>query len=233
MKKSIRLVEIILLLVLFSAVLIACGSGGGGGGGDETSSNNTDSAGVCNSGSLDLYLPVVENATWTYNYGSTVRITDVNTANNSFNIINVGSAGSMTGLIGEDSIGNYISYSGFDNPEFLPVRAYFGFQPLLYEDSIITVGLTWQDSGSSNGYPYSNILTITSTDTNITTPGGQVYNNCIVLQRDITYPNGYDWNPYLTRVVYYIKKGIGYVQEVRTWSDGSQETNYVTSCNIP
>jgi hypothetical protein len=115
----------------------------------------------------------------------------------------------------------------------LPIRGYFGFTPLLYEDSKIALGVTWQHSEVSNGYTYINKLTITSTDTTITTPGGQIYNNCLILQRDITYPNGYNWDPYLTKAVYYIKKGIGFVQEIRTWSDGSQDTNYVTSYNIP
>ena len=192
-----------------------------------------DSGNVLSHFDNNSYLPIVENATWTYNYGSTVKVTNVNTTNNTFDVINVGISGSMAGIGGQDSIGNYISYDGFLSPEFLPIRGYFGFRPLLYEDSKITVGLNWQDSGNSNGYPYTNNLTITSTDTDIITPGGQVYNNCIVLQRDITYPNGYHWDPYLTNVIYYLKKGIGFVQEVRTWSDDSQEINYLISYSIP
>lgn len=236
MKKSFRLVEMVMLAVLFSAVLIACGSGGGSGGSGD--SNSGDGGVGTGSNILALfdknsYLPIVENATWTYNYGSTVKVTDVNTANNTFSIINVGTSGSMSGKGGLDSIGSYISYSAFSAPQFLPIRYYFGFVPLLYEDSKLTLGLSWQDSGDSNGYPYSNKLTVISTDTDIVTPGGQVYNNCLVMQRDISYPNGYFWNPYLTKVVYYIKKGIGFVQEVKTWSDGSQGINYLTSYSIP
>jgi hypothetical protein len=181
------------------------------------------------------YLPIVENATWTYNYGSTVRVTNVDTINNTFIIENVGSSGSMDGRARQDSKGKYISYSGFSYPEFLPIRHYFGFQPLLYENSKMTLGFNWEDSGYSGGYeyPFNNQLTVISTGINISTPGGQIYENCIVLQRDITYPNGYFWNPYLTKVLYYIKEGIGFVQEIRTWSDDSQEINYLTSYSIP
>jgi len=179
------------------------------------------------------YLPIVENTTWTYNYGSTVRVTNVDTMHNTFMIENVGSYGSMDGISGQDSKGKYIGYSGFDSPEFLPIHGYFGFGPLLYEDSKMTLGFSWENSEYTNGYLVSNNLTVISTGINITTPGEQVYENCIVLQRDITYPDDFPWSPYLTRVLYYIKEGIGFVQETRTWSDDSQEINYLTSYSIP
>jgi len=179
------------------------------------------------------YLPIVENATWTYSYNSTVRVTNVDTMHNTFTIENVGLFGSMDGIAGQDSKGKYISFSGFDSPQFLPVRYYFGFGLLLYENSKMTLGFNWEDSGYSGGYLCSNNLTVISTGINITTLGGQIYENCIVLQRDITYPNGYFWNPYLTKVLYYVKEGIGFVQEIKTWSDDSQEINYLTSYSIP
>ena len=97
----------------------------------------------------------------------------------------------------------------------------------------MALGQSWQDSSDSNGYPVANALTITSTDTEIVTPSGQTYTNCLVLQRTISYPNGYNWSRYLTEVVYYLKKGVGFVQDVKTWSDGTRETNYVTSYSIP
>ena len=105
-------------------------TGGGGGDGDVTN----DIGDVLSHFDSNSYLPIVENATWTYNYGSTVMVTNVNTTNNTFDIINVGISGSMAGIGGQDSIGNYISFSGFVSPEFLPIRNDFGFRPLLYED---------------------------------------------------------------------------------------------------
>lgn len=185
----------------------------------------------------DSYLPIVENATWTYNYGSAVRVTNVDNRNNTFIIENIGSPGWMDGMSGQDSKGRYIAWNSASNSEFLPLHHYFTFRPLLYENSRMTLGFSWEDDGTSRGYdavyPYHNQLTVVSTGINITTPGGQIYENCIVLQRDISYPNGYFWNPYLVGVVYYIKEGIGFVQEIQTWSNDSQVVNYLTSYSIP
>jgi hypothetical protein len=103
----------------------------------------------------------------------------------------------------------------------------------MYENSKISPGFTWSDTGSSNNYTYVNKCTITSLSTSYTTPGQQIYDNCIALRRDISYPNGYDWNPYITQVLYYVKQGVGFVAEIRSFSDGSKDTYYVTSYNIP
>jgi len=163
-------------------------------GGETGQLNGIASNGILSPFDKNSYLPIIENTTWTYNNGATVKVTEVDTENNTFRIINTGDSGAMEGIAGADLTGNYIGYSGFSGPEFMPIAGYFGFTPLLYENSKISVGLTWQDSGTSNSYPYTNTCTIVSIDTDITTPGGQIYNDCIVLKREITYPNGYDWN---------------------------------------
>jgi len=47
------------------------------------------------------------------------------------------------------------------------------------------------------------------------------------LTRTISYPEGYDNDPRIEQIVYSLKRGVGFVQEVRSWSDSSSETHYV------
>jgi hypothetical protein len=180
------------------------------------------------------YLPIVEGATWAYNWGPTVQVKNVNINKGTFRIENLGNNNNFfNGKSGKDKKGVFLKYTDFYSPGFLPHAGYFGFQPFLYEDSKMLPGFTWKDSGGSNGYPFANKLTVQSVGASITTPGGQTFNNCVLLQRDINYPKGSDKNRYLTRVIYHVCKGIGFVQGVRTWSDGSTDTLYITSYNIP
>ncbi len=180
------------------------------------------------------YLPIVAGAVWQYNCGA-AQVTAVDTAQNTFTISNIGSSGSLQGYAGRNEFGNFVAFSSFSGPSFLPVHDYFGFHPMMYEDARIGVGLTWQDQGNSNGYPVINTCTVTSTSAQVTTPGGLTFGDCLVLQRVITYPDGYDWPVYLEEVTYYVQRGVGFVEEIRKWSDPAREPeiNYVVSYSIP
>jgi hypothetical protein len=199
-----------------------------------TSNNDKTLRGNVSLFGKNSYFPIVENAIWTYNYNETVKVANIDTVNNTFQLLNDGpTQGSMDGYSGQDSIGIYVTYRTWNNTRFLPVFGYFGFTPLMYENSKISLSLNWSDSGSSNNYTYINHCTITSMSTSYMAPNQKIYDSCIVLRRDISYPNGYDWNPYITQVLYYVKQGVGFVGEVRSFSDGTKDTYYVTSYNIP
>lgn len=216
----------IIFIILSALVAIGCKE-------DNPASSDDQTEGDLSLFGKNSYFPIVENATWTYNYGETVKITNVDTVNNTFEITNVGTQGTVEGYSDKDANGVYVTSKNWTTTNFLPLRAYFGFSPIMYENSKISLTLHWSYSDVSGGYPFKNECTITSLSTNFTTPGGQIYDNCIVLQRNISYSNGYDWNPYITQVLYYVKQGVGFVGEIKTWSNGSQDINYVTSYNIP
>jgi hypothetical protein len=186
------------------------------------------------------YFPIIENMTWTYNNGITVRTIRVDTIKNTFQILDVDSVGWFNGVVDRDSKGIFITHNGGAIGPWFMFLDDQGIKRFFYEDSKISVGFNWTDNGSNTDpitsvvYPYSTTCTVVSLSSTITTHGGQSYTNCVLLRKQSTWSNGKnDSSPYLTEAFYYIKKGIGYVAAARLWSDGSRDTSYVTSYNIP
>jgi len=174
------------------------------------------------------YLPIVENKVWTYSDGTAVKVVNYNDLEGTFTLQNINSDGQMQGIIQSGSSTYSLSYSGFSNPDFMPIKNYFGFMPLMYDNDTMQLNFQWEDSGNSNGYTYINRMKIISMSTDITI-GNVTYPSCMLIQRDITYPDGYDWSVYLTKVVYYVKQGVGYVKAEKTWSDGTKNSTYLVS----
>jgi len=158
----------------------------------------------------ESYLPIINGATWTYDNGATVQVSNIDTVNNTFQIKNTGNSGYFKGFVEENDLGHCIDIKGFEYPELLPVAYEMGYRPLIYENSRIFTGLKWQTTGTSNGNEIITRISYESLDTDITTPGGQVYSDCIVIKCVYEYPN----NPPTTEVTHYLKKGIGFVQKI-------------------
>lgn len=235
MKGVTRLICLAVLVSLFSA----CGGGGGSPAGGNNNSNTNNGAAALAKFGRDSFMPVVDNATWTYNFGSSVKISNIDTAAGTFEIVNTsGGSGWIKYTAEQDATGAHIGSPNGNSPNFLPHRWDMGFTPLIYEDSKLALGFKWDSVIGSNGLPTTSSLEITSMDVNIVTPGGQTYDHCIEIQRTTTY----DPSETGLRVLsgkYYLKRGVGFVEAIRTWSSdnswsvGNVETIYVTSYNIP
>jgi uncharacterized repeat protein (TIGR02543 family) len=170
------------------------------------------------------YFPIIEGYQWTYDDGTTVRVQNVDRAAGTFELVNTETSSSNEGTLGLDSHGAYIQ--GFFS-ETIIHHGYFPYNPVIYEDDALSPGFSWNEEHNSNGYRIEQELEVTGLGKDITTPGGQEYTDCLELTRTISYPEGYDQDPRIEQIVYSLKRGVGFVQEVRSWSDSSSETHYV------
>lgn len=177
------------------------------------------------------YCPIVQGAIWTYDDGTTVQAVEL--SDNTFRIVNIGSSGSMDGIVGRDTRGAYVSWTTYGAPDFLPLEGNFGYKPLVYEDTTLVLGLTWSDEGIVNSSRFENRCTITALDSSFAVPGGPRFDGCAILDRQIVYPQGSDQSPSLISVRHYLKRGVGFVARTRHWSNGSTDQRYVTSYTIP
>lgn len=177
----------------------------------------------------ESYLPIINGATWTYDNGATVKVSNIDNVNNTFQIQNTGNTGYFEGFAEENDLGHYIDIKSFSFTEFLPVAYEMGYRPLIYENSRIFTGLKWQTTSTSNSDKVITRISYESLDTDITTPGGQVYNDCLVIKCVYEYPP----NPPSTEVTHYIKKGIGFVQKItRDLINNVSTTRYLVSYSI-
>lgn len=196
--------------------------------------NVTKNSTLCDIFDKNSYFPIVNNATWTDNTNKTVKISNIDYASNTFDIVNVNDETNyVKAVFSADSIGNNIGYGQYSNPWFLPIRSTMAYSPLVYENSKLQVGLTWVNSLTGNGYPINQTIKVDSLNDNITTNGGQQYNNCMKITIDYNYPNGYDQSRYIIKHICYYSKGIGCIQSYREYSDSTSTTYYIVSYNIP
>ena len=172
------------------------------------------------------FFPIIEGYQWTSDDGTTIRVENVDCAVGTFEMVNTDTGEREEGSLGFDAYGAYIR-GFFEHP--IMHHGYFTFQPLIYEDDVLIPGFSWTYALNSNGYSIEQEMEITGTGIDITTLGGQEYVDCLEMTRTINYPEGYDWDPRIDEVVYYLKRGVGFVQEVRYWSDASTETHYMVS----
>lgn len=230
------------LIVVSALVVASCGGGGGGGFPSDLENPNTDGD-LLAKFDRDSYFPVVENAIWSYssqntitlsmNYSDTIQMSNIDASAGTFTIFSTASSGSwIDGFVDQDTIGAFVGFDNGISPPYLTTHWSFAYSPLLYEDSQLVLGLQWQTTFESNGLPVTIYLHITSMDTDIVTPGGVTYEQCIEIQQSISYDSSVT-DMRIQTATYYVKQGVGFVEGIRNWSNGNVETIYVTDYNIP
>jgi hypothetical protein len=236
MKKSLVLLCLVCFVFVYS--LFGCGGGGGnesgGEGGDE---NGVESVDYQSKFDETAYQPIIEGATYSYSNGGEVIIENVDWTALTFEVKNTSSSkdpdGTLEGGIDYDEDGYYLNYYGFNNPDWMPVSDYFGYQRLIYENDSLYAGATWTDAESSNGYDVNITVRVNSIGESCRDGGGNQYDDCVALEVVFDYPDGYDWSVYITKQIFLLAKGIGFVDRTMYWTDSSQSNFYLMDYYIP
>jgi hypothetical protein len=182
----------------------------------------------------ESYLPIYNDAYWEYSNGMGAYIYNIDTVNNNFKIYNKWGAVETKATIEKNDTGYYIGVSSTASSEFLPLYQTSGLNPLVYINSAVVAGLNWQAETTSNGYTVKVKISYESTDTNITTGDGKVYDDCLVIKCSYEYPSDYQNTVrYPAEVIHYVKKGVGFVQKIVKYSDNTSKTTYLTNYSIP
>ncbi len=186
----------------------------------------------------DSYQPVIEGLTYTYSNGGKVAFENVDWDTLTFTINNTPSSsyhpdGVLDGGIDFDSNGYYIVYYSYNNPTWMPVSEYFSFLPVIYEDDALYDGFTWDDYVISNGYHIDTTVTVNSVGQSCRDGGGNQYDDCVEMEVEFEYPEGYNREIYMIKQAFLLAKGIGFVDRTMYWTDSSQTNFYLVDYYIP
>lgn len=235
-----------LAAIVFAAFLGACSGGNGGNGdnnngGDDRSTDDTDSEELSSKFGSDAYLPIIEGSSFTYSDGGIVTINNVDWSARKFEVNNATTSpieynpsGELLGLFAEDGNGFYVTYQSYSGPAWLPVSRSFSHDKLLYENKSLYVGFTWSETSFSNGYEINSNVMINKLGTTCQDGDGTQYDDCIEVQVDYVYPQGYGTQPqYLTQQIFLLARGIGYVDRTMYFNDSSQANVSLVSYFVP
>lgn len=176
----------------------------------------------------DSYAPVVDGAKYYYSDGSSIKIERDD--HEDFNADNIGAHGGAAGSFDCDDNGCYLEHDDYLKPNWLAVGRYPSKEePLIYEDASLEEGFSWTVYGMIKKYPIIRKSTVESIGNSCTDGGGTEYDDCVVLEVEYTFPDGFESYTYVHKETVLLARGVGFVDRTRYSTDDSSVNVHLTN----
>jgi hypothetical protein len=175
-------------------------------------------------------FPLTLGSSWTYDDGGIALVSQATDNNGvlSATITNKNASGHGAGYLNLVANATEVDVTVYSGPNYIIIDGDMGYTPFVKRP--MSLGLSWSESGYSNGYMVIHTATVTATNTTVTI-GSNTFQNCYEVTVIVGFPGGYNYTKWVNNK-YYFLPGVGCIKRILNSDDGQTLTTQAIAWDI-